>query len=265
MKIKRTNWWIYILIFLVSQFTAIGLVMGFSVVKYHRVVGSSMVMALFLANLLAILLFFLCMPQNITWSSTFAGLRGRLGRRTLLVFLLAIPLTFLCNIIQEAFFPDLPNLLDEETMKGIMYNPFGLITVALLGPLSEELLFRGGVMNGLLRKYPTQGAAVAIGLSAAIFSLVHMNPAQMVVALVLGILLGFAYWWTGSLIAPICIRVFNNSFACMLGFIAPDDDSLIHFLGGPQTAGITCIVCLFFFILLLRSVRKEGLNSTEIV
>ena len=222
-----------------------------------------MVMALFVANVLAVLLFFLFRPQNITWASTMAGFRGRPGRRTLLVFLLALPLIILTNLIQEAFLPDIPNLLDEETMKTIMYNPFGLITVAVLGPLSEELLFRGGVMNGLQHQYAHQGAAVAIGLSAAIFSLIHMNPAQMIIAFVLGILLGFAYWWTNSLAAPICIHVFNNSFACLLGFIAPDDDSLIHFVGGNTGAGILSLVCIFFFYFGIRAVRKEGLKGTE--
>ena len=154
---KNRSWWIYLLLFFISQLTAIGCVMGFSIAKYHQVVGPSVVIALFVANVLAILLFFLFRPQNITWASTVAGLRGGLGRRTLLVFLLAIPITLLCNIFQEVFFPDIPNLLDEETMKSIMYNPFGLITVAVLGPLSEELLFRGGVMNGLQRKFPQQG------------------------------------------------------------------------------------------------------------
>lgn len=260
---KNRSWWIYLLLFFISQLTAIGGVMGFSIAKYHQVVGPSVVIALFVANALAILLFFLFRPQNITWASTVAGLRGGLGRRTLLVFLLAIPITLLCNIFQEVFFPDIPNLLDEETMKSIMYNPFGLITVAVLGPLSEELLFRGGVMNGLQRKFPQQGVAVAIGLSAAIFSIIHMNPAQMVIAFVLGILLGFAYWWTGSLIAPILIHVFNNSFACLMGFLYPDDDSLVHVLGGPVGAGVLSLVCLFFLYLGIHAVRKEGLKGTE--
>ncbi len=265
MKNLRTDWWIYIILFIVSQITAIVLAFAFSLIKNHQVgmSGEYMVTALFLANVLAILLFFLFRPHNITWASTVAGLRGSMGRRTLLAFLLALPLIILTNLIQEAFLPDLPNLLSDQDMETIMYNPFGLITVAVLGPLSEELLFRGGVMNGLLRKYAHQGVAVSIGLSAAIFSLVHLNPAQMVVALVLGIMLGFAYWWTGSLAAPVCIHVFNNSFACLLGFLSPDDDSLIHFVGGPVGAGLLGLVSLFFLYVGILAVRKEGLKGTE--
>lgn len=254
----------YILIFLASQLSA-GVIpfvvpaLGGQQVTYEW----TLVMALFFANLLAILLFFCYRPQCITWKNTMAGFKGRAGHRTLLTFLLAIPLIFLVNLAQEAFFPNLPNLVGDETMKAIMYNPLGLVTVSIIGPLAEELLFRGGLQTDFQDKYSTQGAVVAIGLSAGFFSLIHLNPAQMPAAFILGCALGFAYWWTESLVAPILIHVFNNSFACIMSLLSPDDDSLIHFLGGPSSAGIVAIVCLFFLIIVLRAVRKEGLFGTE--
>ena len=129
---------------------------------------------------------------------------------------------------------------------------------------TEELLFRGGVQTDLQLHDSGQGPFVAIGITAAIFALVHLNPAQMPAALVIGILLGFAYWWTGSLVAPILIHVFNNSFACAMAIFSPDNDSMISFLGGRVGAGIAAVVSLFCLVLVVRKIGQESKKDTEI-
>ena len=257
MEQKQRKWWAYILIFFISQFLAIALPFGLRAVGISLSANMFLSMGLMVANLLAIGLFLLYCPAEVTWASTLSGLRDRNLRRSALVFLTAIPVCLLVNLIQEAFFPDIPDLVGDEAFKNIMYNPLGLLTVALIGPLSEELLFRGGVQTCIHRKYATQGPAAAIGFSAVLFSLIHLNPAQMPVAFILGLLLGFAYWWTGSLAAPVCIHAFNNSFACLLAYLSPDDDSLINFLGGNEGATIAAVVSVFALVLLFRQIRAE--------
>lgn len=257
--------WVYIVIFLLSQLTAgiLAVILGFVSDGNDLNTEWTLSITLFLANALAILLFFLYKPRSVTRMSTVAGVKGEGLRRSLLCVSLAIPSIILVNIIQEAFFPNLPDLVGEETFKMIMFNPIGLFTVAVLGPISEELLFRGGVQSDLQASYASQGPIVAIGLSAVTFAIVHLNPAQMVAALILGVLLGFAYWWTGSLIAPICIHVLNNSIACMLAFISPDEDSIIQLLGGPTNAGILAVVSVFWLAITIRMVSRDLKNSRE--
>lgn len=258
-KIRKHSWWVYLLIFFFCQLTAGGISVLLTRLKPELSLYSSTLLSvtLFIANALAILLWFYFRPPAITWQRTLAGLKEYKGRRTGLVFLLALPLIVLTNLGQEVFFPDIPNLLDDNVMRGIMLQPFGLLTVALLGPLSEELLFRGGVQHDLSLHHSDQGWFVPIALSAVMFSLIHMNPAQMPAAFILGCVLGFAYWWTESLVAPFLIHAFNNSLACGIYLLSPDDDSIIHLLGGPTGAGITAVVCIFFFVLTLRAVRNE--------
>lgn len=251
------KWWVYILIFFISQFAAVALPFGLRALGIGFSGSMFMSIALLMANLLAIVFFLLYRPAEVTWSATFAGLRGQNRRRSVLVFLLAIPTCLLVNLIQEAFFPDIPNLVGEETFKDLMFNPLGLITIAVIGPLSEELLFRGGVLTSIHQKYASQGPASAIAFSAVLFALIHLNPAQMPAAFILGLLLGFAYWWTGSLAAPVCIHVFNNSFACLLAYLSPDDDSLIGFLGGSEGATIAAAVSIFALVLLFRQIKAE--------
>ena len=248
---KRRHWWMYILIFFVSQLSAAIIPIVLSIVSQEPILNGewTIVLTLLIANLLAIILFLLYRPQDVTWQSTWAGVQGRNGHRTGLVFLMAIPVIVIVNILQEALFPELPDWVGDETFKAIMYNPVGLLTVAILGPLSEELLFRGGVQGNLKKSF--------ILYAALIFSVCHLNPAQMPAAFILGLLLGFAYWWTGSLMAPVCIHIFNNSSACVLAFLSPDNDSLIQFLGGPLEAGIAVTVSLLLFCLLVYRIRRK--------
>ncbi len=266
MKQRRRYWWVFILLFIISQLASIGMVIGKRFISGDTgaTLSSDMpVEALFVANVLAIALFFCFRPQSITWRSTSQGLRSRGARRTLLVFLMAVPVTLLVNIIQEAFFPEIPDLVGEEMMLTIMHNPLGLLTIAILGPISEELLFRGGVQTDLSLRFSHQGWFVPIAFSAIVFALIHMNPAQMPIAFILGCVLGFAYWWTGSLVAPILIHVFNNSFACLMEFLNPDDSSLINLLGGSTGAALTALISLIILLLVLRQVYKEGSESLE--
>ena len=223
--------------------------MGATLIQGREAVSSETVAigALCTANVLAILLWLLLRPKDLTWQRTMSGIRSPKGMRTKLAFGLALPVIMLVNLIQEAFFPDIPDLVGDELMKTIIFNPAGLLTVALIGPVCEELLFRGGVQHCIQQRYASQGSGVAIGLSAVLFCIV----------------LGFAYWWTDSLIAPVCIHVFNNSFACALGMISPDDN-FIQFLGGTQGAVITAVVCVFWLYLMVYLIRREMRKSTEI-
>lgn len=263
--LARHPFWVYVVIFLLSQLTA-GMLAGiFHFMPFGRGISTQWALSitLFLANVLAIFLFFLYRPRSITRTSTLAGIRHPKAQRTWLCFALALPVILLVNLFQEVFL-NLPDLVGEQTFKLIMYNPIGMLTVAVLGPLAEELLFRGGVQTDLQLHDSGQGPFVAIGITAAIFALVHLNPAQMPAALVIGILLGFAYWWTGSLVAPILIHIFNNSFACAMAILSPNSDSMIAFLGGRVGAGIAAVVSLFCLVLVVRKIGQESKKDTEI-
>ena len=222
----------------------------------------TMSVALSLANILGISFFgFYCLvarPADLTWKTTFRGVGdARLCRRSLLSLLLAPPLIFLVNWLMEIL-PGLPDWVGEQNLEGLMRQPLGLLVVSIVGPVCEELLFRGGVQRSLHRAFSPK---VSICCAALLFGFAHLNPAQIPAAFILGLLLGFAYWWTGSLIAPICIHILNNSLACAIGVLSPDDDSIVHLVGGTTNAGIIVLVCLFLLYILWRAVQKEGFQE----
>ncbi|RAK70720.1 hypothetical protein DLM85_01910 [Hymenobacter edaphi] len=86
-------------------------------------------------------------------------------------------------------------------------------TICVAAPVLEELLFRGVLLPGLLRNY---GPARAILQSGLVFGVFHLNPAQALSAGLLGLLLGWVYWRTDSLLACMWLHFLNNAAAWTL-------------------------------------------------
>lgn len=92
----------------------------------------------------------------------------------------------------------------------------GLILFAtLIGPLFEEIFFRGFVYGALKKRWGTRGGLVA---TALLFAAVHFNAFQFLPIFGLGLLLTFLYESTGSLIPSITLHVLNNSISVVLTF-----------------------------------------------
>ncbi len=72
----------------------------------------------------------------------------------------------------------------------------GLFLAVIIGPLVEEIVFRGIILRGMLGHMRPWIAIVA---SAVLFALMHFNPAQLPVAFALGLALGWIYARTRSL------------------------------------------------------------------
>ncbi len=94
----------------------------------------------------------------------------------------------------------------------MLLGPVGYIVIALLPPVVEEMVFRGCVLHHLLEWKPRL-RWLMIGVSALIFALVHMNPAQMPHAFLIGLLLGWMYARTHSIVPGVVYHWVNNSIA----------------------------------------------------
>lgn len=111
--------------------------------------------------------------------------------------------------LQEVM-PELPNLM-QEGLEELMGSRLGYVVVGLLAPLVEEVVFRGAILRALLKW--NQNRWLCIAISAALFGLSHFNPAQMPHAFLAGLLLGWMYYRTGSIVPGIVVHWVNNSVA----------------------------------------------------
>jgi membrane protease YdiL (CAAX protease family) len=92
------------------------------------------------------------------------------------------------------------------------------LMVVIAAPLCEEWLCRGVIAKGLLWH---STPAKAILWSAFIFALIHGNPWQAVPAFIIGLLLGYVYWKTRSLLPCIFIHFINNGASFLTIYLFP--------------------------------------------
>ena len=104
----------------------------------------------------------------------------------------------------------LPDLM-EDTFMEMADEPLGVVSMALLAPIVEEMMFRGAIQGYLMRR--CSNAWTGIIVTALIFGAIHMNPQQVVYATLLGLIFGWIYYRTRSLLPVIVGHVLNNSVA----------------------------------------------------
>jgi membrane protease YdiL (CAAX protease family) len=79
----------------------------------------------------------------------------------------------------------------------------------VLAPLVEEIFFRGFLFGGLHQKYGWKKAAV---ISAAIFSIGHLQLAILIPAFLLGLVFAYLYHRSNSIFPGMILHLIVNSF-----------------------------------------------------
>ena len=106
----------------------------------------------------------------------------------------------------------------------------GALFVVVSGPIIEEICFRGLLLDGLLKTRCRPWVAIII--SAVAFGLFHGLWAPFVTATLFGILAGWLYWRTGSIIPGLIIHITNNSLTGIDLINQTDTFYLIALVGG---------------------------------
>ena len=153
--------------------------------------------------------------------NTTPGILGFLG---ILFLVAAYPLVNLSFMVNEMFdLPQWASTLEEqakETLEAIIHMPtpwiflLNLIIIGVLPGIGEELIFRGIVqkeIGGLLRS-----PIAAIWIAAFIFSAIHFQLEGLLPRMVLGVVLGYLYYWTKNLWVPIIVHAMNNGVQVIL-------------------------------------------------
>ena len=168
---------------------------------------------------------------------------------------LSIPLIvagmFFINLCSE--FLGLPDLM-QDTFLAMSRNIFGIISITIMAPLVEEMLFRGAIQGYMLRKGMKPLHAILI--ASAIFGIIHMNPIQIPFAFAIGMIFGWLYYRTGSVVPGIIGHFINNSIACLQMATLTEEEfntKTIEWLGeGPTyalfTISLAVMIGMFLYL-----------------
>jgi membrane protease YdiL (CAAX protease family) len=111
------------------------------------------------------------------------------------------------ELITEAF-------LSTTSITGLLLNVF---MISILPAFAEEILFRGALAS--LFKTWTQNIHIAVFLSSLIFAAIHLQFYGFLPRFLLGMALGYLFFWSGSLWLPIAAHFTNNFLTVMVEFL----------------------------------------------
>ncbi|MBO5072845.1 MAG: CPBP family intramembrane metalloprotease [Eubacterium sp.] len=185
---------------------------------------------------------------------------------TLAIVGIAIFGQFAINLILRGFQIVLPSIFRqyEELAKNFdldTMNPvIMLFIVCLLGPLAEEVLFRGMIYAKLRRGFSMWPAAIISGL---LFGAYHMNWVQGIYATIIGVVLAYIYEKTQTIWGSCLLHVAFNSSSYLLDILTgwlEQIDSVI--------LGIVMILfelaCCGIVILLMRHFHEKRTHLPEV-
>lgn len=138
--------------------------------------------------------------------------------------LLAISLQYLSNVIVYAvtaispnsltFYQDLMKEAGMSTEGTTSLSPLLILYTLFLGPMSEELAFRGLSLGYARRVLPFWAANI---LQAVLFGALHMNLIQFSYAFFAGLILGYLYSLSGNLLLTMVVHISFNTVGLLLG------------------------------------------------
>jgi|TARA_B100000953_G_scaffold61475_1_gene48959 hypothetical protein len=136
------------------------------------------------------------------------------------------------NILVDMIIPAPDSFLQLEALL-TPDNPISMflliITIVLLAPIGEELLFRG-----FLQKYleiAWGDITKAILLSSLFFAAIHFNPYWLIQIYLLGVLLGYIAWQTQSVVSSIIFHVIINASSLIFTFLGEPAESALIWRG----------------------------------
>ena len=148
--------------------------------------------------------------------------------------------TIIPSIFLQDLLPEWPASIQQFSREAeaqiyeIVGTRGGYFVICLLAPVAEELVFRGAILRALLRWRPSQRWLMIV-VSALLFALIHLNPAQMPHAFLAGLLLGWLFMRTGSVIPGIAFHWANNTITYFIARLYPNPDTQLVDIFGSQS------------------------------
>lgn len=122
----------------------------------------------------------------------------------------------------EAILKGMEDKLAEATKFFTNFTSFwqfllAFLVIAVIAGIGEELVFRGLIMRKLF--LGTKNIHVAIWVAGFIFAAIHFQFYGILPRMMLGVVFGYLYYWTGNIWVPIFAHIFNNGLAITVMYL----------------------------------------------
>lgn len=230
--VKKVVW--YVLLFIVVQYVALALVYVGNILINGKDATLGTPQLLLVQGIFAVICVALFL--GLRWTPVSMNYWNTRPFSVIIWCIIASVGTIAPSMWLQSVLDFLPDLAGEELLDFIRHR-WGYLVVCILAPLAEEVIFRGAVLRTMLEHWEGNKRWTAITISALLFALAHMNPAQMPHAFLLGLLIGWLYERSRSLIPCVVLHCANNTIAYLMTAAYPAPDiTLRDILGGSARA-----------------------------
>ena len=162
--------------------------------------------------------------------------------------------------MQDAATEMIEKFVSVDTIGGLVLNLFMIAGLAALG---EELLFRSIIQTSLIKI--CKNAHIGILIASVIFSFIHFEFYGFVPRLILGMLLGYMFYFSCSIWIPMLMHFLNNGTVVLIYFLNNKGITNIDVDTFGQTSIPVLIVSIVVMIaLFLFSIKYSNKERTLI-
>lgn len=141
---------------------------------------------------------------------------------------------------------------------------FNLLVVALVPAVGEELLFRGAFMQ-LFYRFSKEKIHASIIIVAILFSAMHLQYYSFLGIILMGVIFGYLYYWSGNIMVAIWAHFINNGTVVLFAYLT-EHNSDLEFMSydyefSPVVSLISGVVMVGAIYLFYKTTRQY--HATE--
>lgn len=126
----------------------------------------------------------------------------------------SVPLPHFMEQLEDQSLQILQLLMGDHQISVLIANIF---VIAIIPAVGEELLFRGCLQN-ILHKW-SKNPHLAIWITAVTFSALHLQFEGFLPRMLLGLVMGYLFYWSGNILYPIIAHLFNNAVQIIIQYM----------------------------------------------
>lgn len=142
---------------------------------------------------------------------------------------------------------------------------FGILSIALIPGICEEYLFRGVLQKNFY--LISKNIHIAVWLSAFLFSALHLQFYGFFPRMLLGVLFGYIYYWSGSILYPMIAHIFNNFFSLTIFYLSQkgllNENFEVSVNSSPKIPMVLIIISAVLFIGFMYLLRRYFLDNEK--
>ena len=141
-----------------------------------------------------------------------------------------------------------------------------IVVMALIPAVSEEFIFRGAIQQTCAKWFDNHHIAIIV--TAAVFSLIHFDLFNFIPRFIMGIVLGYLFYFSGSIWTSVCVHFFNNGVIVVMyyftGYNSTESIAFDNTILNVILVILSLVVSAALMYVGIRSIKKNVVSDSQI-